>query len=74
MLDVSPSPDAPAPPAQRLAVVLNGEVLREIVLTSRRLVALPCADELSRRPTNSMSHFCTQVQAAWHPLLIARGA
>ena len=37
-LDVSPFTDAPAPPAQRLAVVLNGEVLSEIVLISRRLV------------------------------------
>ena len=38
VLDMSPFMDAPAPPAQRVTVVLNGEISREVVLTARRLI------------------------------------
>jgi hypothetical protein len=37
-IDVSPFTDAPAPPAQRAAVVVNGEILRETVLCGRQLL------------------------------------
>jgi hypothetical protein len=37
-VDVSPFTDAPAPPAQRVTVVVNGEVLHESVLSARAQV------------------------------------
>jgi hypothetical protein len=53
-LDVSPYTDAPAPPAQRLIVAVNGEILREAVLSIRRQLhcwlpqrTIEAADELT---------------------------
>jgi hypothetical protein len=37
-IDVSPLTDTRAPPAQRMTVAVNGEILRETVLATRRLV------------------------------------
>jgi hypothetical protein len=37
-LDLSPWTDAPAPPGQRLVVAVNGEILREGVLSARQLL------------------------------------
>ena len=39
-LDVSPCVDPPAPPAQRVVVVVNGEILREAVLFNAPIAAL----------------------------------
>jgi hypothetical protein len=53
-LDLSPYTDPPAPPAQRLAVVANGEIVRDAVLTERRSLrchipqlTLEAADQLT---------------------------
>jgi Glycosyl transferase family 90 len=37
-LDVSPCTEPPAPPAQRLVIAVNGEILREAVLSARKLL------------------------------------
>jgi Glycosyl transferase family 90 len=71
-LDLSPYTDAPAPPAQRLVVTANGEIVREGVLSARRLLrcrvprrTIDAADEL----TITLLHpDGTSMASASHPL------
>jgi hypothetical protein len=41
ILDLSPFTDAPAPPAQRVTVVVNGEILHQTALSARQVLSSP---------------------------------
>ncbi len=71
-LDVSPCVDPPAPPAQRVVVVVNGEILREAVLSTRQ--SLRCrvpwhTMETADRLTVMLLHpDATSLASETHPL------